>query len=195
LLIVLLSTLIGNHTRIKAAQILGVILGFMGTALLVATKDDHHVVMPYRIFGLAAAFACALIWSSYSVLNRRFRDVPSQAMVGVCGIVALLGWGTHCLIDSVTVVHFMLSQLLAMFALGIGPVGLAFLAWDYGTKRGDIRLLGTISYAAPVLSTVSLVILGYSTATLNLAVACVLVVGGASIATTTTRTHGQEFAQ
>jgi hypothetical protein len=33
----------------------------------------------------------------------------------------------------------------------------AFYLWDIGVKRGDIRLLGVGSYAAPVLSTLILV--------------------------------------
>ncbi len=45
------------------------------------------------------------------------------------------------------------AQWLAVLALGLGPVGAAFYAWDVGVKRGDIRLLGVASYAAPVLST------------------------------------------
>jgi len=36
-------------------------------------------------------------------------------------------------------------------ALGLGPVGLAFFTWDVGMKRGDIQMLGTLSYAAPLL--------------------------------------------
>ena len=46
-----------------------------------------------------------------------------------------------------------IPQWGAVLALGIGPVGAAFYVWDYGVKRGDIRVLGAASYAAPVLST------------------------------------------
>ena len=70
-----------------------------------------------------------------------------------------------------------------MDALGIGPVGGAFYAWDIGMKRGDIRLLGVCSYAAPVLSTLALVLAGYADATISLALACALIVAGALLAT------------
>jgi drug/metabolite transporter (DMT)-like permease len=62
-------------------------------------------------------------------------------------------------------------------------VGAAFYVWDVGVKRGDIRLLGVASYAAPVLSTIILVLAGYAEATLTLALACSLIVVGALIAT------------
>ncbi len=42
----------------------------------------------------------------------------------------------------------------------LGPVGLAFYVWDIGVKQGDIQLLGTSSYAAPLLSTLLLVLVG-----------------------------------
>jgi len=42
--------------------------------------------------------------------------------------------------------------------LGVGPAGGAFFLWDIGVKHGDIRALGALSYAAPVLSTLLLVI-------------------------------------
>ncbi|MEP6906693.1 MAG: hypothetical protein ABI858_01745, partial [Pseudoxanthomonas sp.] len=36
----------------------------------------------------------------------------------------------------------------------------AFLLWDHGTKHGDIALLGSLSYLAPLLSTLLLVLAG-----------------------------------
>ena len=59
------------------------------------------------------------------------------------------------------------AQWLAVVALGIGPVGAAFYAWDIGVKRGDIRVLGVASYAAPLLSTAFLVLAGYAAASLR----------------------------
>ena len=75
------------------------------------------------------------------------------------------------------------SEWLALAAMGVGPLGLAFLAWDYGTKHGELPVLGTLAYGAPVLSTLLLVLLGLAPITLELLLACSLVVGGAWIAT------------
>jgi drug/metabolite transporter (DMT)-like permease len=74
------------------------------------------------------------------------------------------------------------TEIAAISALGVGPVGLAFYLWDYGVKRGDIRLLGVGAYAAPALSTILLVAAGYAPATAALGLACVAIVGGAVIA-------------
>jgi drug/metabolite transporter (DMT)-like permease len=74
------------------------------------------------------------------------------------------------------------TQWLAVLALGIGPLGIAFYAWDLGVKRGDIRVLGAASYAAPLLSTAYLVLAGYAAASASLALAALLISGGGLIA-------------
>jgi drug/metabolite transporter (DMT)-like permease len=66
-------------------------------------------------------------------------------------------------------------------------VGAAFYLWDRGVKHGDIRLLGVLSYAAPVLSTLLLVIVGFTEASLSLGIATLLIVGGALLASRSNR--------
>ena len=62
------------------------------------------------------------------------------------------------------------------------PVGAAFYAWDFGVKHGDIRVLGAASYSAPLLSTLILVASGVGRADWRVALACVLITGGAVLA-------------
>ena len=69
-----------------------------------------------------------------------------------------------------------------MLALGVGPVGAAFYAWDVGMKRGDIRVIGAASYATPLLSTGFLILVGFAEATATLALAALLIAGGGLIA-------------
>jgi drug/metabolite transporter (DMT)-like permease len=182
LLIVLFATLGERRARISAGHIIGTLLGLTGTALLILSRDGGETAIRTRPLGLLAAFGCALTWSSYSVFNRRFRNVPTDTMVVVCGCVAILGLAAHWFIGEPTALPRS-SQWAAMAALGIGPVGLAFFAWDHGTKQGNISLLGTLSYAAPVLSTLLLVTFGRASASISLLMACVLVTAGAWVAT------------
>jgi len=177
LLIVLLSSLLGKQP-LHPAQVVGAVFGFIGTAILVLQGTTSSSRDP---LGYLAAFGCAVVWSGYSVLNRRYRHVPSSAIAVVCGVVAVMGGLTHALFEAGTVMPDS-PQWLAIISLGIGPVGLAFLAWDYGTKRGHLALLGVLSYGAPVLSTLLLVALGQAEASLGLFTACVLVVAGALLA-------------
>ena len=61
-------------------------------------------------------------------------------------------------------------------------MGLAFYLWDIGVKRGDIQLLGVASYAAPLLSTVALILAGIAPLSITLIVAAGLITAGAAIA-------------
>lgn len=54
----------------------------------------------------------------------------------------------------------------------------AIFLWDEGTRRGDLPLLGTLGYAAPVLATLFLAALGHAPASAELWLACALIVGG-----------------
>ena len=70
----------------------------------------------------------------------------------------------------------------ALIAMGLGPVGAAFFLWDYGTKRGDLRVLGSSAYAAPLLGALLLVTLGFGEPSLRLLLAALLIIGGAALA-------------
>jgi hypothetical protein len=49
-------------------------------------------------------------------------------------------------------------------------------------KHGHIRALGGFSYATPLLSTLLLILAGRAAATLTVGLACLLIVGGALLA-------------
>ncbi|MFD2206355.1 DMT family transporter [Kiloniella antarctica] len=178
LLIVFFSALLPGE-RLYWFHIAGTLLGLAG-AVLIVTKGQSFSLNPEYSFGYLAAITCALIWSGYSVLNRKFNHVPSEAVTGFCGATALLGLICHLITESWVTPN--LIQSVAIIALGLGPVGLAFFVWDYGTKHGDIQVLGALSYAAPLLSTLVLISTGLAEASWTIAIACLLIVGGALLA-------------
>ncbi len=179
LLIVLFSSLLpGEH--LKRHHIVGALLGLVGTILLLAGNIDLTATRS-QIAGFAAALAAAFVWAGYSVMSRRLKAVPTDAVAGFCAVTALLAALVHGAIES-TVVPDTLLAWIAVVALGIGPVGAAFYAWDIGMKRGDIRVLGAASYATPLLSTGFLIAAGYAQPSANIAVAAALIAGGGLIA-------------
>ncbi len=179
LFIVLFSAMLPGE-RLKLRHVIGAALGFAGTALIILAKGGA-IGGAGSALGYLAALGCAFVWSGYSVLNRRFQGTPSGMLVGVCGAVALSALACHFAFE--TTVSPSATQWAAILALGLGPVGLAFLAWDHATKHGHIALLGTLSYLAPLLSTALLVATGAAPASLKLALAAILVIGGAVLAT------------
>jgi drug/metabolite transporter (DMT)-like permease len=178
LLIVLFSSLLPGE-RLAAHHIIGAVLGLAGTVLLFAGNTGSFT--SGQIPGLVAAFIAAFVWATYSVLSRRLKSVPTDAVAGFCAVTAVLAALVHTLVET-TVWPETPLQWAAIIALGIGPVGAAFYAWDIGMKRGDIRVLGAASYATPLLSTTFLILAGFAKASANLAVAAVLIAGGGLIA-------------
>jgi len=179
LLIVLFSAFLPGE-RLKAHHLVGAILGLIGTVVLVAGRAQLGFASEF-IPGYCAAFVAAFVWSIYSVLSRRFAEVPTDAVAGFCIVTAILGGVFHLIFEQ-TVWPAGASEWFAVLALGLGPVGAAFYVWDIGMKQGDVRVLGASAYAAPVLSTILLVLAGYAQPSLSLAAATVLIAGGGVIA-------------
>jgi len=178
LLIVLFSSFLPGE-RLAVHHIIGAVLGLAGTVLLFAGSTSGFA--PGQVPGLIAAFIAAFVWAAYSVLSRRLKAVPTDAVAGFCLVTAALAALMHGLLET-TVWPETTLQWLAVIALGIGPVGAAFYAWDIGMKRGDIRVLGAASYATPLLSTSFLIAAGFAQASANIAVAAILIAGGGLIA-------------
>ena len=179
LLIVLFSSALPGE-RLLPHHIIGALLGLAGTVLLFAGNASGGFA-PGQLPGLAAAFVAAFVWATYSVMSRKLKSVPTDAVAGFCAATALLAAAVHGLVE-VTVWPETLTQWLAVTALGIGPVGAAFYAWDIGMKRGDIRVLGAASYATPLLSTAFLILAGFARPSPTIAIAAVLIAGGGLIA-------------
>lgn len=178
LLIVLLSALLPNES-LRWFHGVGAIAGFLGAGLLISNGQALNIDPRYSL-GYLAAIAAALTWASYSVLSRRFGSIPTDAVGGFCGVTALLAWICHGLFEPT--VWPVGSQWLAVFGLGLGPVGLAFFTWDYGVKHGNIKVLGALSYLAPLLSTLLLIACGFALPSWNVAIACLFIIGGAVLA-------------
>ena len=181
LLIVLMSAFLPGE-RLSAGHVLGAIAGFGGVALLLGSKQGGFGFDGRYWQGYALAFCCAFIWSGYSILSRRFKEAPTEMVAVYCLATSALAFVAHRMLET-TVWPDQTGQWLAVTGLGLGPVGAAFYLWDRGVKRGDIKILGVTSYAAPVLSTLFLVATGYAEPTLSLALAAFLIVAGALLAT------------
>jgi drug/metabolite transporter (DMT)-like permease len=120
-----------------------------------------------------------VIWAVYSVANRRYRNVPSDAVGGFCAATALLAAVCHFAFETTVMPEG--SQWLAILLLGLGPVGVAFFVWDHGCKHGDLRTLGVLAYAVPLVSNGLLIAFGQGELTWPVGLAAVLIVGGAAV--------------
>jgi drug/metabolite transporter (DMT)-like permease len=183
LLIVLLSAPLAprnEQERLGWPHLVGALLGFAGVAMLAISRGvsfDSVYALGYLL-----ALGCAFAWSLYSVLSRRFGETPTDAIASFCAAAAVLSLLCHLLFEQ-TVWPASPTAWFAVLALGIGPTGGAFYLWDHAVKRGDIRALGALSYAAPILSTALLIVCGFAQPTSTLLLAASLVTAGAVLAT------------
>lgn len=175
LLIVVFAALLPG-AQIRGGQIIGSLLG-LAAAILLVTRGAGVAIESQHLPGYLAALAAAVTWAGYSVLNRRHADVPSVAILLPCLLVAVLGAFAHLAFEDW--VSPTPLQWLLLVLMGIGPVGAAFLLWDHGTKHGDIALLGSLAYAAPLLSTLLLLVAGVGQLHWTMPVAIVLILLGA----------------
>ncbi len=180
LLIVLFSGLLPGE-KLLPGHLLGGLIAFAGAALIVTSGGTGFNAENLPGYGLA--FLCALTWATYSVVSRSFGKIPTASVTVFCLATAVLSLIAHLALEE-TVWPATTSGWLAVIGLGLGPVGLAFFIWDVGVKRGDIQLLGVASYAAPLLSTLAIVLGGVATLTWTLGLAAVLIAGGAALAAT-----------
>jgi drug/metabolite transporter (DMT)-like permease len=178
LLIVLLSAPLAGE-KLGWPHLAGALLGFAGVALL-AVNRGVSFSGAYAL-GYALALGCAFAWSLYSVLSRRFGETPTDAIASFCVAAAVLSLLCHFLFEH-TVWPATPTAWFAVLALGLGPTGGAFYLWDHAVKRGDIRALGALSYAAPILSTALLIACGLAVPTSALLLAALLVTAGAVLA-------------
>lgn len=181
LFIVLFSGLLPGE-RLTARHVTGAVLAFAGVAVIIMTSTSGVGGVSYP--ALILAFLCALTWSCYSVISRRLGAVPTEAVTVFCLATSILSAVAHFWVED-TVWPATAAGWICILALGIGPVGLAFFTWDIGMKRGNIQTLGVASYAAPLLSTLALVLAGKAHASFMLLIAAVMVAGGAALAART----------
>jgi drug/metabolite transporter (DMT)-like permease len=181
LLTVLFSALLPGH-RLRMAHTAGALLGFAAAALLVHDKLGAGSGMQGARWGYALALGCAFVWSSYSVASRLLAAVPSESLAAPSLVTAALA-GLCSLVFEAWVTPAGWTSWAALVGLGLGPLGAAFMLWDSGMKKGNVPLLGVLSYAAIILSTALLVALGFAEPAWTLALACGLMVAAAVVAT------------
>ncbi len=177
LLIVVFSIFLPNE-KLRWYHILGTLLALFGAFLLVSKSGTLKFEDEY-LAGYLYAVIAAFIWSSYSVISKTLKVIPTYAVTGFCLLTALLSLIAHLVLEQ-TITPTLL-EFFASIMLGLGPVGGAFYLWDFAVKNGDIKILGSLAYLAPLLSTVILVIMGLAAMTTSVAFACIFIISGSII--------------
>lgn len=174
LLIVILSPLFGNGT-LRFSHILSAIFGLSG-AVLIVTNGALQIPDSFPS-GYYLAIAAALTWAVYSLACKKLPQFPDAAIGCFCFVSGILSMGLHLLTEET--VWPAQSEWLALIAMGIGPLGLAFFFWKKAMQLGDPKQIGALAYLAPLSSTVVLALSGQGTLSTNSILAGILILSGA----------------
>ena len=188
LLIVLLAPLFVRGTPLSRWHVAGGVLGFAGAMLAITGgrwPDGRAVASPGVVWGYAAALGSAFIWATYSLLTQRLRQdgatFPTAAVGFFCLVSGLLSLVCHAALEPAY--RFVSSDAWPMALLALGPMGTAFFLGDAALRASDARVIGTLAYLTPLISTCLLGLDDPSRFGWPIVIALALVVGGAVVGT------------
>lgn len=156
MLIILFGGLLYKNHTIGVLEIIGVMCGFIGAALILApelSNIDAFAFNKNTLIGYGCAFMAAIIWALYSNITKQIKFDP-DAMGHVYFYIAIATWIGHFYFEETYVPN--VTEIIALIALSIVSLGYAF--WDYAMKNGNIKLLASLSYSIPFLSTILIII-------------------------------------
>lgn len=180
LFIVLFSPLVLPEYHLEKNHVIGVTIGLTGAGMII-TGGKINLEISYLPGYLMAACA-ALVWALYSLMTKKLPAFPTAAVGGFCMISGLISL-TLYLLTSLSHGYYAptVSEWTHMILLGLGPMGSAFFVWDRALKEGDPRVIGSLTYLTPLLSTLWLIIAGGKKLTGITGLAMLLLILGAYI--------------
>ena len=184
-IVMMLMSIISERRQLEWQHVMGAVVGLSGVFLCV-TEGKELALESEHLMGYMAAAACAIIWPIYSLINRRVAsEHTSYSIPWLCLASALIATVLHLISEDAVMPS--LQQWAYLVFAGVGATGLSFIFWDYGVKRGDIRLLSNLSYAEPLIGILVLIIFGFAVFTPIVGVSAVLITLGAAISSLTLR--------
>ena len=162
--------------RLQWASVAGALIAFSGAAILLLPQAlSGGFGGAASGYGLALLAACC--WALYSWLGQAapisLTPLLPRILLVACAITcaaSLLWEGPASLPQG--------EALLAGIALGLGPYGIAMVAWDKALRFGQASLVGSLAYGVPILAALLLVLAGVSVFDWRLPTAALLVVVG-----------------
>ena len=186
LLILLFTPLFFNEFKLTKLHIIGVLISFIGAAMLVigggAGNSEQAWSFDY-LLGYSLALMAAVTWSCYSLATKKMAKFSSATVGLFCLLSGLLSLIAHNIFEPS--VEITAEQLMMITLLGLGPLGIAFYCWDSAVKKGDPRVIATLSYLTPLISTLLLTYVNDLPMSENIIFAMLAIIFGALIANVT----------
>jgi len=163
--------------------LMGGLIAFSGIFILLS--NEQTTFTKQYVLGYLLAFSAAIIWASYSaLLTKQKSDLKNIGWLSLA--VSLLSFICHLIFEPISLA-INLTQWLYLLLIGVGPLGGAFYLWEYGLAKGNHRLLASISFLTPVMSSVLLALFAKAQWSLDMLIALLMILLGGIV------THTQSY--
>ena len=130
------------------------------------------------LLGYGLALGCGLIWSSFSVglALIKPKEEPMTAFMVMAALLSLVVYvmtGPHPVPTP--------GALAAAFYLGCVPLGLSFFLWNRALLRGNIAVIGYLSFLTPPLAVLLVALIRRETLSAQVVVGMVLILVAAIV--------------
>jgi drug/metabolite transporter (DMT)-like permease len=181
----------GHRERVPAATLAGVVVGFVGLAVLVLPGDRPGDA---PLWGVLTCVAAAISWAAGSFYSSR-TPLPDDALTSTAWQMLLGGAGMVVVglvageAGDVRVEQFSGDSLLAFAYLVVAGSLLAFSAYTWLLKNAPVSLVSTYAYVNPAIA----VLLGW--AILDEEITATVVVGALAIVASVATVVRREAAE
>jgi len=178
MVLILSSLFLNEKTRIN--HILACVLAFSGVCILLTANNDTSMFSAQYLIGYVLAFACALLWSIYVIISRRYNKSTPELFAIYSGVGAIFSLFMHFNFE--TTIMPSLWQGVILVVMGVAAHSLAYYGWDFAIKRGHFKLLSILPYGNPILSVLALIFFGFADLTIEVLVSTLMVFAAGAIA-------------
>ena len=147
-LLVALSVPILHQAARQKLLLVGCGLAVAGTALAKLTTGT----VAFAVWPLTAGLCAGLLWAVYSNCVRLWGPKEGGGSVPLFLLISSAIMGVLRLFAHETP-HWSTRTGVELFFLAVITIGLCYVLWEAGMRRGNNRLLGLASYFVPVAST------------------------------------------
>ncbi|MFI4937829.1 MAG: DMT family transporter [Candidatus Berkiellales bacterium] len=167
------------------------VMGFIGVwCLLTDGKGLGGYQWEYSL-GYLFAVISSLLWGTYIILSRKYRDVPPEMVGMYSGIGALFAVVLHVFFEDFAIpTPFEWGML---FLKGIATTVIAYYCWEVGIKRGHLPLLSIFYYFNPVIAIIILIIFDFAKPQLMLLFSSAIISSAALLCIYLYRRQGNEI--
>jgi len=187
--IVIFGSFVPGH-RFSLRVLVAALTGFAGVALVIGWPawERGWASLEWsgaRMSGLALALGAGVCWGSFTAFMRRFVPPRRGNMAMFCllsagvALVFLLARGVSPVPN--------LTYLPLVIYIGLVPLGLSFVLWEFAARGCNVQVLGFLSFFTPVLSTTLLAWTSGEGVGISLLAGLALILGGAFLGSRSAR--------